>query len=291
MDLYRKLIDDIVEAGAQIKSFSLHKDGEPLLNRRLEEMIKIARDSGCIDDITVTSNGSLLSGQRAGKLLECGLTYLRISVESIRDERFKWITRTKYDADRLYRNVREFRKMRDERGLEYPRIYVKIVAFPVIMEEIEEFKKLYEGIADDVNIETPMNWNGSGEKNFLEEVDPDGECNKNEVFGYYENCGEFSEKFCFPLPWYSMSVNQNGQVGICGVDWNRQTIIGDLRKQHLIYDIWNGNEMIKFREYHIKNLKHMTKSCANCEFLNSYPDNIDDFVINNPKKALSKAKY
>ncbi len=291
LGLYKKIINDLSESGAYIKSLSLHKDGEPLLNTNLGEMIRIARQSGCFDSITVTTNGSLLEGDRASQLLNSGLTHLRISIESIKDERFKWITQTKYKADRVYENIQKFKVMRDELGLDYPRIYVKMVAFPIVEDELDDFVKKYEAIADDVNIETPMNWNGSGEKNFLEEVDPNGVSSKDEVFGYYENSGESGSKFCCPLPWYSLSITQEGHVGICGVDWNHETIIGDVSNEHLIYEIWNGENMIDFRKMHVENNKHMRASCVNCEFLNSYPDNIDDFVKVNPEKALGKVKY
>ena len=55
----------------RLRIVSLHRDGEPLLNKRLEAYVSHLRDLGIY--VTMSSNCSLMSGERAKTLVEAGL--------------------------------------------------------------------------------------------------------------------------------------------------------------------------------------------------------------------------
>lgn len=86
-------IEEVVRVGASlgIKKLRL-TGGEPLVRKDIEVLInKLSRIDG-IDDIALTTNAYYLA-QKAKVLKDAGLTRINISLDSLRPERFKEITR------------------------------------------------------------------------------------------------------------------------------------------------------------------------------------------------------
>ena len=65
--------------------------GEPLLRSDLSELVRMISRIKGIDDISLTSNGILLS-KYAVELREAGLTRVNVSLDTLREDRFKHIT-------------------------------------------------------------------------------------------------------------------------------------------------------------------------------------------------------
>lgn len=63
--------------------------GEPLLRREVEELIAMLAAVDGIRDLTLTTNGSLLTRQKARALKEAGLKRITISLDSLDDRHFK----------------------------------------------------------------------------------------------------------------------------------------------------------------------------------------------------------
>ncbi len=56
-EVFQKIIDDLGEFDKPIKVLRMYKDGEPLLNKRLADMVAYAKRSGHVDYIDTTTNG------------------------------------------------------------------------------------------------------------------------------------------------------------------------------------------------------------------------------------------
>lgn len=56
-------------------------NGEPLINPKTPDMVKIAVDNNLADRYELTTNGSLLTHEISDRLLEAGLTRLLISIK------------------------------------------------------------------------------------------------------------------------------------------------------------------------------------------------------------------
>ncbi len=63
--------------------------GEPLLRPHVEELVAALRKVPGIDDIALTTNGSLLTAAKAQALKAAGLGRVTISLDSLRDETFQ----------------------------------------------------------------------------------------------------------------------------------------------------------------------------------------------------------
>ncbi len=65
--------------------------GEPLLNKGLAKMARAAREAG-FEDVSITTNGHLLEDQ-AAKLKGAGVTRVNVSLDTLREDRFREIAR------------------------------------------------------------------------------------------------------------------------------------------------------------------------------------------------------
>ena len=83
LDLFCKIIDDIAGFKERLKKLQLYKDGEPLLNKSLPDMVAYAKQREVSEVVGTTTNASLLDADMAEGLLSAGLDQIRISVEHV----------------------------------------------------------------------------------------------------------------------------------------------------------------------------------------------------------------
>ena len=279
MNLYRKIISDVKKMG-KLKNLNLYGDGEPLLNGNIAEMVKLAKEADVAENITITTNASLLSEKISKELISSGLTYLRVSIYSIYQDKFEKNTRVKnISVDDIHQNLKNFRKLREKEKQKTPHLYIKMI--DTYSDENEKFLKIYSGIADQVNIETPMNWNGYNSLDFISKIDPERKTDETKIQGFYKDRGKPGYKEICTTAFHSLNIKVNGDVTICIVDWNKGTKVGNIGNESLP-DIWFGEKLRSFRRIHIKKERHRNPSCKNCKYLYCNPDNIDN---------LTKEKY
>ncbi|MBS7287400.1 MAG: radical SAM protein [Candidatus Freyarchaeota archaeon] len=90
LSLFRKLEGSLCEAERVI----LYGIGEPLMNSDIVEMVAFARRvMGKGGEISLSTNGVLLTPKLAGMLVDAGLTSLYVSLDSLNEEKLKKIRR------------------------------------------------------------------------------------------------------------------------------------------------------------------------------------------------------
>ena len=75
--------------------------GEPLIRRNLEHLIEMIDATEGVQDISLTTNGSMLTADRAVSLKQAGLRRLTISLDALDDATFKSINDVDYPASRV----------------------------------------------------------------------------------------------------------------------------------------------------------------------------------------------
>ena len=75
--------------------------GEPLIRRNLEHLIEMIDATEGVEDISLTTNGSMLTSGRAASLKQAGLKRLTISLDALDDTTFKRINDVDYPASRV----------------------------------------------------------------------------------------------------------------------------------------------------------------------------------------------
>lgn len=276
MELYKKMINELREwEGNKLSLLRLTALGEPLLHPNICEMIKIAKEADVAEKLDLFSNASLLTVDICERFVEYGLDAIRFSIYSVLNQRHKEVTRNDVDVYKIRDNVAMLRKIRDSKGATKPYIFVKM--FDTYSSENNEFIDIYKDIADEIG---------------FEKVNDATKYNDSDLIGsYYKNPkdvkrtrDEFQKslnnhKAC-PRPFMALVICSCGDVVMCTHDAPRATKIGSVYEKSL-NEIWNSEELFKFRKMHLTENKHENMLCKNCEWFRLFPpeDNVDGLEV------------
>lgn len=263
MDVYRKVIDDLKEFDEPLKVLRLYKEGEPFLNKNFADMILYAKKAGIAQSIDTTTNGFLLEPERIKPVLDAGIDRINISVDGLSDEQFLEFTGVKVNFDKFVDNIR---KMYDMKGS--CEICIKIAGDFLSEEDKNKFYNVFGNYADRIFIENVAPcW---------PEFDVENRLGVEMDRGIYDQ--PLSEVNVCPYIFYSMSVNSDGSVSLCFLDWARKLMIGDVRNQS-VKDIWNGKEIFLHQHQHLLGNRKENPICAACgQLSHCLPDNIDPYA-------------
>ncbi len=257
-DLYKKIIDDCQGFPDKIKVLRLYKEGEPLVNKRLPEMIEYARDSGKFETIDFTTNGTLLNPELNRKLVAAGLSRINISVEALSAKGYKEISNVDIDYDKFIDNIRD---LYEHRGNCH--IFIKTMVDNIDKDTEQKFYDMFGDICDEIAMEHIANcWPGFE--------------NTKEHVNVYHGEG-YKEYVVCPRIFYILTINANGTASHCIVDWNYKGIIGDAKTQSVV-DIWNSKEYQDIRLAHLNCRRREITLCKDCmEIESAAVDNIDEY--------------
>ena len=79
-----------VLAGRGVSSVRI-TGGEPLVRKHLERLLRALSEIPEISDLSLTTNGTLLA-DKASSLKAAGLSRVNVSLDTLREDRFRWIT-------------------------------------------------------------------------------------------------------------------------------------------------------------------------------------------------------
>ena len=261
-ELFVKIVSDLKKFPQKLKVLRLYAFGEPLLNRRLPDMIRYAKENGVAETIDFTTNGSWLSPEKNILLIGSGLDAMIVSVGGISAERFEEVCGVKIDFNAYVNNVRHFY---DNRGK--CRLHIKTTNGNVRKEEEDEFYRIFGDICDEISIDnvTPI-WPDLDNSTTI--ADPTRNIYNREI-KKVEVC---------PYLFYHMTVNADGTVSTCFVDWEQKNIIGNVNNESLS-DIWNGAKLNAFRRDHLMMNRARHGICAHCgQLIYGMADNIDEYA-------------
>lgn len=245
--LYKKIVVEMAAEGG-VKVLNFHKDGEPLMHPRLEEMIELAMHSGACEFSHFNTNAMLMDETRAGRLLDCGINDITMSIDAVTEKTFARVKRAGSLAA-VERNVEQLLNRRERAGLKTPWVRAKLCAMPETQSEIEAFLTRWEGVADEVQVQEVHNYAGGNE-------------------GAMTDDGERYPCQCW---WASMAVNWDGTVSVCAVDYSGEVLLGDLRKQS-IKELFCGDAYGTHRRAMLRGDLSGHATCRRCTVWKVGPD-------------------
>jgi radical SAM protein with 4Fe4S-binding SPASM domain len=263
LELYKKIVDDFKDFKKNIKVLRLYKDGEPFLNKNLAEMIAYAKGSKKVDYIDTTTNAALMTKERLKPVLDAGIDKINISIDGMNNETYESFTKTKIDFLQIVKNVRWLYENKGD-----TEVVVKIPADIINEKEKKDFFEVFGDYSDRIFVE-----------NFAPcwpEFDVEKHTGVKITKGIYQQ--EITDTNICPYIFYSFSVNADGLVSSCFLDWKRKLIIGDVRLESM-KEIWNSKKMNQLRIMHLDGKRKKIDSCGSCgQLTHCLPDNIDNFA-------------
>lgn len=264
LDLFAKFISDLADFDTPIRVLRMNKIGEPLLNRHLPEMIRLAKQCGRIDKIDLATNAALFTRPLMQAVVDAGLDRLNISLEGITREQYRKHAKVDIDFEALVDSIKWLYAHRGscEITIKAPEDYLTDA-------EKDLFYSTFGDHCDRI---------------FLEKLSPiwpefDME-SRMENFKLPENVGQYGqridEKLVCTYIFYAMAINADGTVSACCPDWDQKLVVGDLRKNTL-KEIWNSDAMHRLRILHLSGKRRDNPVCRNCGHIaHSQIDNIDE---------------
>ncbi len=206
----------------------LHGYGDPLLDKNMAHYVKMLSDAGL--ESYFSCNPSNINMDRTIEMFENGLGYIKYSIESVDDAKFKQIRGEASNFSESYQQILSLLELKKERG--YKTVIVITMLDLNKEDQEEEYARLREAFR--------------GLDVYLYLKSEDQQWYRQDLHG--TNSVHWSE--CCKHPWMSMTVKSNGEVCMCMEDFDNEIVLGDARVDTLA-EIWNGDAYRTFRQDHI----------------------------------------
>lgn len=241
---YQRIIDEGRDYGCP--SMSPQGNNEPLLNRELDQYIKYASDRGFID-IMMNTNALFLNEEKARKLLDCGLTRIRFSIDAITAETYNQV-RPGGDYARVVANVENFLKLKKAGGYQLPVVGVSFCKMRANEHEWDAFYAFWKNKVDMVTSQTF--------------VPPILEKDFSEYYASGQCAGNGAEHFRCPQP-FQRVVIRNKDITPCCPMFSSKLKLGEIGKDS-IFEAWNSPAMKQLRQIHKDGEYKKNKVCREC---------------------------
>ena len=275
LELFKKVIDDLAAFDRPLKVLRMYKDGEPFLNKNLGAMIAYAKQSGRCEYIDTTTNASLMDPERLKPVLDAGLDKINISIDGMSRQTYLDFTKFDIDLEKLIANVTWLYEHKGN-----CEVVIKVPHELVTAEEEARFLRIFGELSDRIFVE-----------NFAPcwpAFDTEARTGVTITKGIYEQ--PIGNTDTCPYIFYGMSVNADGLVSSCFLDWGRKLIVGDARTES-VSDIWNSAAFNKLRMSHLRGERRHNPVCGKCgQLTHCLPDNIDphrDMLIEKLEKHMA----
>ncbi len=262
LDKAKTIIDELYP---YLDSIGLTGLGEPLMNPNIADMVATLRESRVAEKIEIFTNASLLVPAMADKLLDAGLTKLRISVQGTDAGQYRRHCGVELDFDSFIANLRYFHEASRGRC----DVYIKIIDEELRdQKDRETFFAVFSGLCDEIFVENLVRAQPSM-------GDYGGEITTSKTF-YGETAR--TREVC-PFIFYTLQTDAEGNCFPCPpLGLPRGFSLGNLMETPL-HEIWCG---ARHRELMRSHLRMDGSKCALCKQCVCYraftpdADNLDD---------------
>jgi radical SAM protein with 4Fe4S-binding SPASM domain len=243
---------------ARLRVLRFYDLGEPMLNRELFIMTSEARHLGLADRLELTTNGSLLTKANCEALCTSGLDYVRVSIYGTTDEEYWAATGSRCATNQVQKGMARLMEIRSSRSRPY--IYAHLVMANPTEWQREEFRRTFEGLADELGIEPALhNWGGNDDRLVRIGAQPSP-----------------GKRIC-AKPFYELTVHANGDVSACCADWRGQLHLGNVERESLL-DIWHGQRLRAIQQAHLAGAREGLAPCNGCTLIHNQVDDLDGLL-------------
>lgn len=249
MGLARKIIDEGKDYGP--RNFVLHKDGEPLLHPEIVEIVRYIKKADPQNTAYISTNGLLLTEEMGKEFIEIGLDQLHISIGAAKDKTYSKVRGA--SLVKVEENVKRFLEVKRQKRVGKPVVTLQIIKMEETINEIDLFIKKWRPYNVEFSVPDFLTWGGVEDNPIL----------------HTQRTAQHRYP-CHSL-WLAPSINWDGTVSVCCIDWNADEIIGDLTRQTLT-EVWQGEKIKRYRQYHLTGEYHKILLCEQCNYWRETPN-------------------
>lgn len=258
-ELYTQVIDE--GEHYHVPAANLNGLGEPLLLRRLPDMIAYAKQRGILD-VMFHTNGTIMTESLARALIESGLDRIIFSVDSP-DKATYEAMRLRSTWDTVVTNVRFFAEMRSRMGRTTPLIRTTMVVTDKTAHQVPDFVTFWKPIADQITLQD-LTWrtkileNGEWQNREQSAIPVDMDHVRDEA-------KQRKLSFVCPYLYQSAYAFWNGDVIPCSNPNARKSMVMGSLHQQSLHDIWHGQAYQELRTLHESGRWDEHPICRECE--------------------------
>lgn len=255
IDTFEKIAKYAGENGVALQ---LGQIEEAMMHKNLIEFIQIAKSTG-VPSIHLTTNGTLLTKEKAIQLSNSGLTSIMFSIDASDPETYKRI-----------------------RGKDLVELEDKIKFF-LSLEKAKKMNTMASFILQDQKTEEREDflnkWRGFGIKQVTYYVLTDHNLKTGEFIRKEEHYDK-GKRYACASPWVQSVVFPDGDISLCcktmtDVGWKGVLEVGNINKEEF-KNIWNGTRYKDLREELIRNSFKQFSTCSNCQIWSAHSHFVEE---------------
>jgi len=253
-ELFERIIRDMKKFPRKVKKFNLFGFGEALCNPDFPDMAKRAKKAEVAEAVELTTNGLLITKEKADKILESGIDTIRISIQGISEETYWNICRVKIDFKQFINNLKY---LYDHRGKTKIRVKIGDLSLKDIQDGRARFEECFGKIADSIYIEhiLPI-YKGISYEALDENIRNDT------INGRMYVQQQQINKVCHRA-FYRLRVRVNGDVTAMCCDATRDVKYGNIYERTLS-ELWNGSVRKEFLKMQLEGRRFLHPYCKDC---------------------------
>jgi radical SAM protein with 4Fe4S-binding SPASM domain len=254
-ELWSKIVKESKKKG--LRSILMDHEAESLMNPKIFDMIKEAKDAGIID-IWLHTNANLLTPEISERLIDLGLTKINFSIDAFSEESYD-LLRIGGNYQKVLKNIQDFLELKIKKKAFYLRARVSFVVQKENAHERKDFQNFWEK-QQGINLVAFQNLIDFEP---FEKPDHDDELSESELEEKYSS----EPSFHCSQPWENNIIDIDGNVIPCGQPVREHTedfILGNLNKGDTIESCWNGEKMKALKDLHKKGEWYKNSMCRAC---------------------------
>jgi len=237
-ELFESIISQASDLG--VKLISLFGFGEPLIDPKIAERIKLCSDRGF--ETFITTNASLLGVDIADSILSAGLSHIRFSFHALHPNDYEEVHKG-LNYNTVLRNIGNFISRNNLRYHHQCKVSVSVI--PMHNEGIQDIRDKWEKHVDYLEVWRPHNW-GSAKHYRLNTIK--------------------RKKSCGRPQRGPIQIQADGTIIPCCFLTNNELVLGDVHEKTI-------EGIIKDKPYKALRLAHKIRNltgypCATCDQLN-----------------------
>ncbi len=246
-EVFKQIVD---EMAPHVKATTLHIWGEPLMHKRIYDMVAYCQEKGLRSEIS--TNATLLTEERARGLLEAGLNVIYLCQDGMRPETYESV-RVNADYERTNENIERFVAMKYKGGYR-TFVNLQIIEMASTKDETVAFVERWKDVpgVDLVHVKPFDSWGDQVQAISALKVNGDK---------------PLPPRFACPNLWYHVHIYWDGSIAMCDRDFNLDFDLGNVIDPDGVVRVmknWNGPQMQDLRRLHLDGKYDQVTPCNKC---------------------------